>query len=86
MKMGSVIGAVASVQQYRKQTKALERMEAKAAEVDKEAASEKERTKKLTPATAQNPDVGDSVFTEVKRRKGVQSTFTATPSYDKIGS
>ena len=84
--MGSVIGAVASVQQYKKQTKALERVEAKASEAEKEAAAEKERAKKLTPATAQNPDVGDSIFTEVKRRKGVQSTFTATSNYDKVGS
>ena len=84
--MGSVIGAVSSVRQYRKQTEALERMEAKSAEAYKEAAAEKELAKKLTPATAQNPDVGDSVFTEVKRRKGVQSTFTATSSYDKVGS
>lgn len=84
--MGSVIGAVASVQQYKKQTKALERMEAKTAEAEKGAKAEKERAKKLTPATAQNPDVGDSVFTEVKRRRGVQSTFTATSINDKIGS
>lgn len=84
--MGSVIGAVASVQQYKEQTKALERMEAKTAEAEKEAKAEKERAQKLTPAKAQNPDVGDTVSAEVKRRKGVQSTFTATSSHDKIGS
>lgn len=84
--MGSVIGAVASVQQYKEQTKALERMEAKTEAAEREAQAEKERAKKLTPAKAQNPDVGDTVSAEVKRRKGVQSTFTATSSHDKIGS
>lgn len=83
--MGSVIGAVASVQQYKKQTKALERMEAKTEAAEKEANAEKWRIQKLTPAKAQNPDVGDTVSAEVKRRRGVQSTFTATSSHDKIG-
>lgn len=84
--MGSAIGAVASVQQYREQKKAFERMEAKTESAEKEAQAEKERAKKLTAAKAQNPDVGDTVSTEVKRRRGVQSTFTAAPRHDKIGS
>ena len=84
--MGSAIGAVASVQQYREQKKAFKRMEAKTESAEKEAQAEKERAKKLTAAKAQNPDVGDTASTEIKRRRGVQSTFTATPRHDKIGS
>lgn len=67
--MGSVIGAAVSYSQYRKQKKELSKMEAKEAAAEEEA-------KKLNPAEARNPDVGDEG--KLHKRRGIQSTFTAT--------
>lgn len=69
--MGSAIGGVASILQYRKSARALEAMN------ERQEAAEKE-AKALTPATAQNPEGGaDSEAAMKKKRRGVQSTFTA---------
>ena len=67
--MGSAVGAAASYLTYRKQRKELSRME------EREAAAEEE-ARRLNPAEARNPDVGDEV--KLRRRRGIQSTFTAT--------
>lgn len=67
--MGSVIGAAVSYSTYKKQKKELSRME------EKEEAAEAE-AKKLNPAEARNPDVGDEG--KLHKRRGIQSTFTAT--------
>lgn len=67
--MGSVVGAAMSYSTYRKQKKELSRME------EREAAAEAE-AKKLNPAEAKNPDVGDEG--KLHKRRGIQSTFTAT--------
>lgn len=83
--MGSVIGAVASYQQYQEQTEALEKAEARSQQYYEEYKAEKENAKKGTAATAQNPDIGDTTKNEYRKRKGVQSTFTAQES-DTIGS
>ncbi len=66
--MGSVIGAAVSYSTYRKQKKELKAME------QREAAAEAE-AKKLNPAEARNPDVGDEG--KLHKRRGIQSTFTA---------
>lgn len=66
--MGSAIGAAVSVSQYRKQKKELKAME------ESERAAEEE-AKKLAPAEARNPDVGDD--DKIVKRRGIQSTFTA---------
>lgn len=69
--MGSAVGGVASLLQYRKSEKALESMEARQAKAERDA-------KALTPATARNPEGGaDSEAAMKKKRKGVQATFTA---------
>lgn len=67
--MGSVVGAAVSYSQYRKQKKELSRMEEKERKAEEEA-------KKLNPAEARNPDIGDEG--KLHKRRGIQSTFTAT--------
>ena len=67
--MGSVIGSAMSYSTYKKQKKELSRME------KNENAAEAEN-KKLNPAEARNPEVGDEV--KLHKRRGIQSTFTAT--------
>lgn len=69
--MGSAIGGIASILQYKKSEKALESMEARQAKAERDA-------KALTPATAQNPEGGAESEAAMKRkRRGVQATFTA---------
>ena len=67
--MGSAVGAAASYLTYRKQKKELSRMEEREANAEAEA-------RNLNPAEARNPDVGDDL--KLHRRRGIQSTFTAT--------
>lgn len=66
--MGSAIGAAVSISQYRRQKKELKAMK------ESERAAEEE-AKKLNPAEARNPDVGDD--DSIVKRRGIQSTFTA---------
>jgi hypothetical protein len=67
--MGSAIGAAVSYSQYRKQKREMRKME------DAQKAAEEE-AKKLNPAEARSPDVGDEG--KLHKRRGIQSTFTAT--------
>jgi hypothetical protein len=67
--MGSVVGAAVSYSQYQKQKKEMRNME-KAQEAAEEEA------KRLTPADARMPDIGDDK--SIVKRRGIQSTFTTS--------
>lgn len=70
--MGSAIGAIASIAQYKSQSKSLKKTEQKALEAEKKAEA-------LKPAEAKLPE--DITKAENRKRKaGVQSTYTAKPS------
>lgn len=78
--MGSAIGGVASIVQYKKSKKQLAKMEAQQAAAEEEA-------KRLTPAEAQAVEGGaDSEAAMKKKRKGVQATFTAKQSSSGSGN
>lgn len=78
--MGSAIGGVSSIVQYRKSKKQLAKMEAQQAAAEEEA-------KRLTPAEAQAVEGGaDSEAAMKKKRKGVQATFTAKQSPSGVGT
>lgn len=69
--MGSAIGGISSMVQYKKSKKQLKQMEERQAESE-------EQSRRLTPAEATEAEGGaDSEAAMKQKRKGVQSTFTA---------
>lgn len=74
--MGSAIGGLASIWQYRKQSKAMKQAEA-------EQAAEKARAEALTPAEAENADDAGVIEDMLKKRKGVQATMVASKGKSK---
>lgn len=69
--MGSAIGAALSYKQHKDGKSIMKKYEAKQEALERQA-------ELMTPAEAQQADVGDAVAEDRKRRRGVQSTFVAS--------